>query len=177
MNHDEMVSLIRSGVPGKGNAWADLGAGSGNFTFALRELLDSQATIWAIDRDARAVAAIGTRLAGEPVGATIHAVQAQVEHLPALPPLDGILMANLLHFMRDQTGLLRRLAPLLKPGGRMVVVEYEQALPLPWVPFPVSFARLQRLAQQAGLAEPTRIGTRRSPSSGRAMYGAVLNDE
>lgn len=175
MNHDEMTALIRGGVPSGGGAWADLGAGSGNFSFALRELLGSEATIWAVDRDARAVAAIRTRLAAQPTGATIIAVQAEVERLPALPPLDGIMMANLLHFVRDQTGLLRRLAGLLKTGGRVLVVEYEQALPIPWVPFPVSFARLQRLSREAGLAEPTLVGTRRSPSSGRSMYAAVCS--
>ena len=177
MNHEEMVSLIREGVPGGDGTWADLGAGSGNFTFALRELLNADATIWAVDRDARAVAAIRARLAAEQAGASINPLQAQVERLPVLPPLDGILMANLLHFIRDQTGLLRRLAGLLKSGGRVLVVEYEQSLPVPWVPFPVSFARLQTLAREAGLGEPVPIGTRRSPSSGRGMYAAVMNDE
>jgi len=188
MNHDEMTALIRHGVPNQGGVWADLGAGRGNFTFALRELLGPAAAIWAVDRDARAVAAIHARLAAAgppalpgrpwPAGAAIHAVQAQVEQLPALPPLDGILMANLLHFIRDQAALLRRLVPLLKPGGRLLVVEYEQTMPLPWVPYPVSFARLQSLAREAGLGEPALIGTRRSPSSGREMYAAeIRNDE
>lgn len=180
MNHDEMVSLIRGGVPRIDRIWADLGAGSGNFTFALRELLGSEATIWAVDRDARAVAAIRARLAVEPAGARIEPLQAQVERLPVLPPLDGILMANLLHFIRDQPGLLRRLSMLVKPGGRLLLVEYEQALPVPWVPFPVSFARFETLAREAGRAAPVLVGTRRSPSSGRSMYAAAIqtmNDE
>src|SRR5262249_54282541 len=39
MEQSEMVALIRGGVPGPGGIWADLGAGTGNFSWALAELL------------------------------------------------------------------------------------------------------------------------------------------
>ncbi|MCB0520677.1 MAG: class I SAM-dependent methyltransferase [Lewinellaceae bacterium] len=39
------------------------------------------------------------------------------ERLP-LPPLDGILMANLLHYVFDKKSLLQKLRGNLKPGGR-----------------------------------------------------------
>ena len=50
-----MVGLIRGGIPTGGGAWADLGAGTGNFTWALRDLLDPTGTIYAIDRDRKAI--------------------------------------------------------------------------------------------------------------------------
>jgi hypothetical protein len=34
MEQHEMVALIRDGVPAQGGVWADLGAGTGNFTWA-----------------------------------------------------------------------------------------------------------------------------------------------
>ena len=34
MERSEMVALIRAGVPGSGGVWADLGAGTGNFTWS-----------------------------------------------------------------------------------------------------------------------------------------------
>ena len=37
-----MVALIRGGVPRAGGVWADLGAGTGNFTWALAELIGPQ---------------------------------------------------------------------------------------------------------------------------------------
>ena len=55
MEHAEMVALIRGGVPMPSGVWADLGAGTGNFTWALRELLGAQGTIYAVDRDGRAI--------------------------------------------------------------------------------------------------------------------------
>lgn len=168
-----MVNLIRGGVPATGGTWADLGAGTGNFTWALAELLGPTATIYALDRDARAVTAQERRLRDEPPAATVLPRQADVLRPLALPPLDGIIAANLLHFVRDQAGLLRRIRKELRPGGRLLVVEYEQALPIPWVPHPLPFARLASLAHEAGFQPLAQIGTRRSPSSGRVLYAAV----
>jgi ubiquinone/menaquinone biosynthesis C-methylase UbiE len=174
----EMVELIRGGVAAPGGTWADLGAGTGNFTWALAELLGPTATIHALDRDARAVEAQRRRLKTDPPQATVLPRQADVMRSLELPPLDGVLLANLLHFVRDQVGLLRRLWAALRPGGSLLVVEYEQAFPIPWVPYPLPFARLARIVTEAGFTPAVQVGTRRSPSSGRVMYAtAALRPE
>jgi ubiquinone/menaquinone biosynthesis C-methylase UbiE len=173
VEHREMVDLIRGGVLATGGTWADLGAGTGNFTWALAELLGPTATIYALDRDARAVAAQERRLRDDPPAATVLPRQADVLRPLGLPPLDGIIAANLLHFVRDQAGLLGRLRAALRPSGRLLVVEYEQALPIPWVPHPLPFPRLALLAHEAGFQTLAQVGTRRSPSSGRVLYAAV----
>jgi ubiquinone/menaquinone biosynthesis C-methylase UbiE len=173
MDHAEMVALIRRGVPGTGGVWADLGAGTGNFTLALAELLGAAGVIYAVDRDARALATLRNRLAHSPPAAAVHPVQADVTRLPALPRLDGVLMANLLHFLADPVELLRRLRAGLQPGGRIVIVEYAQTTPLPWVPYPVPWARLAALADEAGFAPARQVGSRRSARGGREMYAAV----
>ena len=169
-----MVILIRDGVPGPGGVWADLGAGTGNFTWALRELLGPQATIYALDRDRRAIERQQTAMAqaNEP-GATIVPIQADFTRRLDLPPLDGVLMANALHFVGDQPATLALIASYLRPGGRLLLVEYDLATALAWVPFPVPFERFQALAAQTGLASPTLVGMRRSPSSGITMYAGV----
>jgi trans-aconitate methyltransferase len=115
MEHHEMVALIRGGVMDSGGVWADLGAGNGNFTWALAELLGPAATIHAIDRDARALAAQQTSLRDDPPAASVLPHQADVLRLLDLPPLDGVLCANLLHFLADQAALLRRLRAQLRP--------------------------------------------------------------
>lgn len=168
-----MVALIRAGAGEPGGVWADLGAGTGNFTWALAELLGPQATIYALDRDARAIAAQQGRLRASPPAATIIPRQADVLRPLGLPPLDGILAANLLHFIRDQAGLLGRLRADLRPGGRLLVVEYEQAQPIPWVPYPLPFARLAALLAETGFGAATQVGSRRSPSSGQVLYAAM----
>lgn len=168
-----MVALIKDGVAAPGGIWADLGAGTGNFTRALAELLGADATIYAVDRDARAIAAQRTGIGRSTAQAAIVPKQADFTQPLDLPPLDGVLLANALHFIRDQPATIARIVGYLKPNGSLLVVEYEVERELRWVPFPLPFARLQSLAPAAGLIEPTQIGRRRSPSSGMLMYAAV----
>lgn len=174
VNHDEMVALIRAGVARPGGVWADLGAGTGNFTRALAALLGPAATIYALDRDAKAIHTLQEQFARGWHGATVIPRQADVTRQLDLPLLDGVLLANLLHFIRDQHTFLEHIAFYLRPGGRILVVEYEQPHPIAWVPYPVPFERLEALARDAGFGLPVPAGTRRSPSSGRSMYAASM---
>ena len=54
--------------------------------------------------------------------------------------------------------MVRRLAAHLRPGGAFVVVEYDTDRGNPWVPHPFSEGTWERLADEAGLVETTRIG-------------------
>ena len=45
LKHQDLVELIRAGVPGPGGVWADLGSGDGAFTSALAELVGASAMI------------------------------------------------------------------------------------------------------------------------------------
>lgn len=173
MDRAEMVALIRDGVDAPGGVWADLGAGTGNFTWALRELLGPHGTIYAVDRDGKAIARQRAALAQATPGAAIHPIQADFMHPIQLPQLDGALMANALHFVREQAAVLADIAGYLRPGGRLLLVEYDLDTPLPWVPFPISPDRFRTLARQVGFAEPQLVGMRRSPSTGIGMYAAA----
>jgi hypothetical protein len=179
-----MIELIQPGVPADGGAWADMGAGTGNFTWALHALLGPASTIYAIDRDGKAIRRQNELLAGAGHGATIVPIQADftrpLGRAARLPPLDGILMANALHFIRDQPAALNLLASYLRPpsagrqaDARLLLVEYDLRAPVPWVPFPMPLDRFAELAAAAGLSAPELVGRRVSPSSGVAMYAAV----
>lgn len=165
MTHDELVALIRGGVlPEPGRVWADFGAGRGAFTRALRDLLPEGATVYAVDRD-------GAALRGQPPG-----VQARTGDFTRpldLPPLDGLLVANALHFVARQQAAIARLAGYLKASGRFLVVEYDVSVPRGYIPYPLPPARFERLARLAGLRDPREVGRRVSPSSGTAMVALL----
>lgn len=173
MDHAELVALIQHGVAAPTGIWAELGAGGGNFTHALRSLLAPTATIYVIDRDPRAIESQRERLARAGAGATLVLQQGDFTKPLDLPLLDGILMANALHFVRDQETTLRHIVGYLKPGGTLLMVEYDFRIPRPWVPHPIAASRFPELVRSAGLIDPTQIATRRSPTSGTAMYGAI----
>jgi ubiquinone/menaquinone biosynthesis C-methylase UbiE len=173
MDRAEMVALLRDGVSHTAGVWADLGAGTGNFTYALRELLCADSTIYAIDRDGKAIRRQNELASEAGPGAAIVPIQADFTHSVDLPTLDGVLIANALHFIRDQPATLASIASKIRPGGRLLLVEYDAHSALRWVPFPVPFERFAALAVGAGLINIARVGFRVSPSSGMAMYAAV----
>ena len=87
--------------------------------------------------------------------------------------LDGLLLANALHFMPDAGAVLGRLVTRLRPGGRVVLIEYDGRSANPWVPYPLPVAELPALAAAAGLSPPVVTQTRPSAFGG-TLYVAVM---
>ena len=176
MDHADHVELLRAGLDGvaAGERWADMGAGSGAFSLALAELLGPGATVIAVDRDAGALRANAQAMAARFPSSAFERLVADFAEPLALGGLDGIVAANSLHFVpRDrQVDTVRRLASLVRPSGRFLVVEYDADRGNPWAPHPFSFESWQRLAEEAGLLETTQIGRVPSRFLG-AIYSAV----
>jgi SAM-dependent methyltransferase len=161
MDHKDHVALLRGGVPGPAPApapvWADLGAGWGAFTLALADLLGPGATIYAVDRDRKTLREAESEVRARFPATDLHVQVADFTHTLDLPPLDGIVMANALHFVRDKAPVLARLAGLLKPGGRLILVEYNADHGNLWVPHPVSYPTWAALAARAGFRDTRRL--------------------
>jgi len=86
-----------------------------------------------------------------------------------LGTLDGILLANALHFLPEPALVLQRLARWLRPGGNVVLVEYDRRRANRWVPYPIEKRRLAEIAERAGLSAPVIGGSMPSRYSGE-MY-------
>ena len=173
MDHADHVDLLRPAVPA-GRTWADLGAGSGAFTLALAELLGATGTIWAVDRDARALEETARRVRALPAGTVpkLHPLVADFTRALALPALDGVVMANSLHFVREPVPVLRAVVERIRPGGSFVLVEYDADRGNHWVPHPISSERWPSVAAEAGLVDTREIG-RRGSRFLNAIYSAV----
>jgi SAM-dependent methyltransferase len=178
VDHRDHVELLRGGVEAAGPDgadWADLGSGSGAFTLALADLLGASGRIVSVDRDAGALREQAQAMAGRFPGTALRQVRADFTGDLAAQiaaPLDGMVMANSLHFQVDHVAVVRHVASLLRPGGRFVLVEYDADRGNPWVPHPVSFETWRRVAQDAGLTEPRLIGRVPSRFLG-AIYSAL----
>lgn len=169
MTHEEAVELIRPAVE-PGEAWVELGAGEGTFTRALGELLGADGSVRASDRDRAAVGKL--RELTLPGGAKLHVAAEDFTRSLEIPPVDGVLMANALHFAGDPESILRRLAIQLPPRGKLLLVEYDRSRGNPWVPYPLPLARFRELAAGVGLTPPEEIGRRPSRYHGQ-IYAAV----
>lgn len=174
MNHADHVNLLRGGIPtDQANpVWADLGAGAGAFTLALADLLGPGAQIYAIDKDAGALRQQERIMRADFPQTVAHYRTADFTHPLDLPALDGIVMANSLHFQRNQAAVVALVRGYLRPGGRLVIVEYNIARGNFAVPYPVPYSAWENLAQAAGFTQ-TQLLFRRPSRFLSEIYSAV----
>lgn len=175
MNHADHVQLLRDGVidQPENPVWADFGSGTGAFTLALADLLGA-GEIYSIDRDRGALQEQARVMADRFPAVTLRLVAADFTGLLELPPLDGIVMANALHFIQPaQRGeVLTRLRSYLKPNMPLVLVEYNADRGNTWVPYPFSFPTWQKVAESAGFRATRQLGRVPSRFLGE-IYSAI----
>ena len=177
MNHNDHVNLLKPADLAQGGIWADFGAGSGAFTLALREVVGPHAEIYAVDKDRKGFNEMekAHRLRFG-TSQNLHPVRSDFTGPLSLPPLDGIIMANSLHYYKDKEKVLRHVRSFLKLNGALLLVEYNVDSGNLWVPQPLSFETYRTLAPRAGFSEPRLLGT--APSRFlREFYSAVAYRE
>lgn len=161
MNHNDHVRLLQNGIPHPGRVWADLGAGEGAFTLALAELIGPVlGVIYAVDRDGRALQSLQEQMRRSFPHITLHSLQADFTRPLSLPPLDGVVMANSLHFVANKGPVLQQVKGYLREGdGRLLIVEYNSDQGNHWVPYPFSYQTWRKLAQQTGFRHTEQLAT------------------
>ncbi|SDM31662.1 Methyltransferase domain-containing protein [Catalinimonas alkaloidigena] len=149
--------------------WADLGCGSGLFSQALASFLPSGSRIFCVDKERQT---LRSSAEGE---VTLEFLQRDFVRQPLLwTDLEGVLMANSLHYVHNQAAFLRRTQAHLTPQGHFLLVEYDTEHANRWVPYPLSFARLEKLADQLGFAQVNKLAEHPSIYGHSAMYACEL---
>jgi SAM-dependent methyltransferase len=153
------------------SVWADLGCGSGLFTYALANLLETGSTIYAWDKTPPA-------LSGHPNPHHITIKPGQLDFLKDDLPvsgLDGILMANSLHYVPGKSAFIDKISTHLREDGAFLIVEYETTKANPWVPYPVPFQALKALFHEAGFTSSVKLNERPSLYRSGHMYAAMFS--
>lgn len=150
--------------------WADLGCGTGFFTHALAHLLPSGSIIEAIDKGVIPLTPLPN-----PKHILIRPQQLDFAAGP-LPyaRLNGLLMANSLHYVKDQTACIAQLSQALSPEGCFLLVEYDTHLPDPWVPYPIRYNALPGLFNPLGFGVVTKLQERPSRYGRANLYAALI---
>ena len=155
MDHNDHVSLLRPAHLSQGGTYADFVAGSGAFTLALRELIGFDAAIYAVDKDRSSLDQLDSaHRARFNTSRNLISLNKDFSQPFDSPPLDGIVMANSLHFFKDKEKILRHVLKFLKPNGALLTVEYNVDSGNMWVPYPLTFDTYRTLAPRAGFSEP-----------------------
>lgn len=159
MQHQDHVNLIRNGIAHPGGVWADLGSGAGAFTLALADLLGAGAKIYSVDQDARSLREQAAAMRHLFPTASVEYLTADFTSPLSLPQLDGLLMANSLHFVRNKQAMLKLACSYLRPGGHFILVEYNVDRGNPWVPYPLAYPTWERLSLQQSFASTRLLAT------------------
>ena len=113
----------------KGSTVADVGAGSGYMTIKLSKKVGPQGKVYANDIQPGMLDLLNKRLVKSKIANVTTVLGTQDD--PKLPPgaLDLILMVDVYHELSQPQVMLRQLRAALKPGGRLVLLEYRKEDP------------------------------------------------
>ncbi len=107
-----------------GDQVADLGSGGGYFTYRFAAAVGETGQVFALDVDESQLSYIEGQASERGLP------QIQPVHIPddglGIPDgsVDMIFLSNVYHHLPDQTDYFRRAGRALRPGGRLVVVEF-----------------------------------------------------
>lgn len=107
----------------EGSKVADVGAGPGDFTMLLAQVVRPGGRVFAVDVDKGAVKRLHQRLRKKRLG-NVEVIWGSADN-PKLPAsqLDAILVVDAYHEMTKYEAMLQQMQAALKPGGRLVVVD------------------------------------------------------
>jgi ubiquinone/menaquinone biosynthesis C-methylase UbiE len=109
-----------------GESIADIGAGSGYFTLRFAAAVGPTGKVYAVDIDREMLAYIEARAKSEQVS-NIHTILAD-PHDPKLPAasVDLIFICDTLHHISEREKYYPMLLRALKPGGRLVNIDFQK---------------------------------------------------
>jgi precorrin-6B methylase 2 len=107
-----------------GQTVADLGAGSGYYSFRIAPLVGPTGKVLAIDIEPAMLEAIAQRARREHVG-NVATVRNSAQD-PNLPPgsIDLLFMVDVYHELEYPYEMMTKVRTALKPGGRVALIEY-----------------------------------------------------
>ncbi len=155
----------------QGITFLDVGCGQGNYSLAAAAIIGPKGVVYAVDLWEEGIAALKERAAREG-RANLKALVAGAGQLPLEDQsVDVGFLATVLHdLVEDGTaaGALQELARVLKPGGRLAIVEFEK---IDGPPGPPRHIRLNA-EEVAALVAP--YGFRREKSAAVGPYNYLI---
>jgi hypothetical protein len=109
------------------------------------------------------------------IGITTHHGDFLEQQMWPFRDVDGILMANSLHYVADQPAFLRACEPCMRSRHYFLIVEYDTDAASHWVPYPVPQTRLTTLFNGAGGRSIKILRSRPSLYRRAALYAALVS--
>jgi len=168
MTNSEAIGLINFTAEGENpERWMDLGCGNGTFTTALATMLAPGSHIVGVDKQAQQFEkTIGNQV-------TVEFLQADFELISFdMFALDGVLLANSLHYVKDKESLIKRIEKCFATHRRFLIVRNDTLRSNPLVAYPIDFNSLKTMFSALGY-QVWKLGERPSLYGAGNLYGAI----
>lgn len=117
-------ALLRAAGIGGSMRVLDLGTGLGHVAFQVADLLEPDGSVVGVDQAERLLEIAERRRAAAGVK-NVEFVHSDARTFSASEPFDAVVMRLLLFHLPDREAVLRRSLEALRPGGTMVLVEFD----------------------------------------------------
>ncbi len=121
---DEVVAALHLK---KGEVIADIGAGSGYFTFRLARQVGDKGRVYAVDVNPDLVVHLNRRIRDLNVRNVVTILSAPDDPLLPDASVDRFFMCDTWHHISGHPQYLSKLKKMLKPGGQVILVDFKKA--------------------------------------------------
>ncbi|HEV2236655.1 MAG TPA: methyltransferase domain-containing protein [Ktedonobacterales bacterium] len=128
------AKLLRSLGLRAGDTLADIGCGPGFFTLPAAEIVGPRGLVYAADIQGDMLSAVKTR-ANEANLTNVQVIKSSDTQVPIrAASVDMALLAFTLHEIDQRARFLHRVSRLLKPSGKLIIIEWEKQSDAPGPP-------------------------------------------
>ena len=140
---------------------ADIGAGTGYYSWRMAEGVGAAGRVWAVDVQPEMLALLDAQMKKRQADNVRAVLGTSTDPRLPVAAIDLVLMVDVYHEFDHPREMLNALVRALKPGGRIVFVEYRAEDPaVPIKPHhKMSEAQVRREAVAAGLVWMKTVGT------------------
>ena len=129
---DEVIAAM--GIK-EGEAIADIGAGSGYFSFRFAPYVGKTGRVYAVDINADMILYMNRHIRDKKIENVVTVLSAAEDPLLADNSIDRFFICNTWHHVSQQPQYIQLMKKMLRPGGQIIIVDYFKK-PLPVGPPP-----------------------------------------
>jgi len=120
---DEVIAALKLN---EGEVIADIGAGSGYFTFHLARHVGDAGRVYAIDVSPDMILHLNRRIRDLQLNNVISILAAPDDPLLADASIDRFFICDTWHHIENHPGYLTLLKKMLKPGGQIIMIDFKK---------------------------------------------------
>ncbi|MGN6716769.1 MAG: class I SAM-dependent methyltransferase [Candidatus Binatia bacterium] len=137
-----------------GEVIADIGAGSGYFTFRLAQHVGTKGKVYAVDVSPDMILHINRRMRELNVGNVVSVLSDPDDPLLPVRSIDRFFFSESWHHIENQTKYLELMKRMLKPGGQVVMIDFHKK------DLPVGPPLQMKIAKEDLIKQMQRLGFR-----------------